>query len=187
MKAIALTGNIGSGKTTVLKFVRSMHVPVVDSDKIVASLYREKRVQKKLAGIFGTSNRKKIASIAFASPSKRRKLEKILHPLVWRKVSERLSAFRKRGVGLAIVEVPLLFEAKWGKRFDSVIFVKASKKKCLERLAGKGIARKDALPRWNAQLPAKKKIKSSHYIIDNGKGPASTRKQVLNLIKDLAE
>ena len=88
---------------------------------------------------------------------------------------------------LVVVEVPLLFEAEWEKRFDSVIFVKSSKKKCLERLATKGIERKDALLRWNAQLSAKKKIKSSQYIIDNNKTPANTRKQVLLLIEDLVK
>jgi len=187
MKVIALTGNIGSGKTTVLKFVRSMHIYVIDSDRIVALLYKDKRVQKKLFDIFGTFKRREIASIAFTFPSKRRKLEKLLHPLVWCEVKQRISAFRKHGSNLVVVEVPLLFEAEWEKRFDSVIFVKSSKKKCLERLATKGIERKDALLRWNAQLSAKKKIKSSQYIIDNNKTPANTRKQVLLLIEDLVK
>lgn len=187
MKVIALTGNIGSGKTTVLKFVRSMHISVIDSDRIVASLYRDKKVQEKIFRIFDTSKRQEVASIAFSSPSKRRKLEKLLHPLVWRDVKQRLSSFRTRDVKLVVVEVPLLFEANWQKRFDLVIFVKSSKKKCLERLVGKGIERKDALLRWNAQLPSKKKIKSSQYIINNNKTPTNTRKQVLLLIKDLVK
>ncbi len=187
MKVIALTGNIGSGKTTVLKFVRSMLVSVIDSDKIVASLYRNKGVEKKIFRIFGTFKRREVASIAFASPSKRRKLEKLLHPLVWREVKQKLSVFRARRKKLAVVEVPLLFEANWQKRFDSVIFVKSSKKKCLERLAAKGIGRKDALLRLNAQLPVKKKIKSSQYIIDNNKSSANTKKQVLLLIEDLVK
>ena len=187
MKAIALTGNIGSGKTTVLKFVRSMHISVIDSDRIVASFYRDKKVQEKIFRIFDTSKRQAIASIAFSSPSKRRKLEKLLHPLVWHAVKQKLSAFRSRGSKLVVVEVPLLFEANWQKRFDSVIFVKSSKKKCLKRLAKKGIAQKDVLLRWNAQLPAKKKIKSSQYIIDNSKTLANTRKQVLLLIEDLVK
>ncbi len=187
MKVIALTGNIGSGKTTVLKFVRSMHVSVIDSDRIVASLYHDKRIQEKIFRIFGTSKRQEVASIAFSSSSKRRKLEKLLHPLVWRAVKQRLSSFRTCGKKLVVVEVPLLFKANWEKRFDSVIFVKASKKKCLERLAVKGIVKKDALLRWNAQLPVKKKIKSSQYIIDNGKTPANTKKQVLLLIEDLVK
>ncbi len=187
MKVVALAGNIGSGKTTVLKFVRSMQVSIIDSDKIVASLYKDKGVQQKLFRLFGACKRNEIASLAFSSPSKLRKLEKLLHPLVWREVKQKLSVFRARGKKLAVVEVPLLFEANWEKRFDSVIFVKSSKKKCLERLAGKGLVKKDALLRWNAQFPVKKKIKSSQYIIDNNKTPANTRKQVLLLIKDLVK
>ena len=66
MKVVALTGNIGSGKTTVLKFVRSMHISVIDSDRIVASFYRDKKVQEKIFRIFGTSKRQEVASIAFS-------------------------------------------------------------------------------------------------------------------------
>jgi len=185
MKAIALTGSIGSGKTTVLKFVRSFRIATVDSDAIVRKLYREKRVQEKLRQVFGTANRKKIASIVFSSPSKRRKLEKILHPLVWRRVKSRLSSFRKQGKLIAFVDVPLLFEANWQKRFDFVVFVKASKEKCIKRLQKKGFGKREALVRWQAQLSPRKKIKSSDYIIDNGHSLAKTRKQVKQLLSKL--
>jgi len=83
MKAIALAGLIGSGKSTVLKTVRRMALPVVDCDSIVSKLYRGKAVKKKLLKLFGTVNKKKIADLVFSSSSKRKKLEALLHPLVW--------------------------------------------------------------------------------------------------------
>lgn len=186
MKAIALTGSIGSGKSLVLKFVRSARVPTIDCDALVSKMYREKAVQKKLKQLFGTAGRKEIASIAFSSPSKRRKLENLLHPLVWKQVKGKLSSFGKQGKLIAVVDVPLLFEAKWQKRFNSVIFVKASKKTCIQRLAKRGFSRKESLQRWNAQLPQKKKVKRSDYVIDNSGSLARTRKRVRQLLSELA-
>jgi len=49
-------------------------------------------------------------------------------------VKAKLSSFKRQGKALVVVDVPLLFEAKWQNRFDSVIFVKAPKKKCIQRL-----------------------------------------------------
>lgn len=182
MKAVAITGCFGSGKTTVLKFVRSMRFPALDADRIVAGLYLDRMVREKLIACFGTAERKKIASLVFSSPKKRKRLELILHPLVWRKVEKWLNAMRGRGKKLAFVEVPLLFEAKWEKRFDTIVLVRASKKKCLARLAAKGVPKKEALLRLKAQLPFGKKVKKAQCLIDNGKTLAKTRAQVKRIV-----
>jgi dephospho-CoA kinase len=178
MKAVAVTGCFGSGKSTVLKFARSMGFPALDADRVVAGLYRGRVARARLVKEFGNANRKKIAKIVFYSQKKRKKLESILHPLVWRKVEKWLGGMRGKGVEIALVEVPLLFEAKWEKRFDAVVVVRASKKKCLARLAAKGVSRKEALARLGAQIPIGKKVKKAHCIIDNGKGPAMARAQM---------
>jgi len=185
MKAIALTGSIGSGKTAVLKFVRKFHVPTIDCDALVAKLYRDKRVQQKLLRLFQTKSKKEIAAIVFSSPSKRRKLEKLLHPLVWREAQAKLASFRKQGKPLVIVDVPLLFEVKWQKRFNSTIFVKAPKKLCIQRLKKRGFSIKEALQRWNSQMPLKKKVKKAHHVIDNSGSLSKTGKQVKQLLAEL--
>jgi len=187
MKAVALTGNFGSGKTTVLKFVRSFRVPTIDSDRIVASLYRKPLVKKKLEKLFGTSKRKDLAKTVFSSSSKRKKLESLLHPLVWREVKAKLASFKKKRKLFVVVDVPLLFETGWQSKFGSVIVVKCPKKTCLERLAKNGFSRKDALLRLKAQLSQRKKIKRAHFIIDNGGSLAKTRKQVGQLLALLKE
>lgn len=187
MKAIAITGSLGSGKSTALKIFRSLGFPIIDCDALVAKLYKKKAVQKKLSKLFGTSSPKKMLSIMLSSKQKRRLLEKTLHPLVWKQLRQKLSSFRKQGKALAFAEVPLLFEAKWHKRFDAIIFVHASKKKCMQRLAKKGFPRKHALLLQKAQLSPKKKIKSSHYTINNNGNLAKTReqaRQVAELLKN---
>jgi len=128
MRVVALTGSFGSGKSSVLKFVRSLRVSTVDSDAIVASLYKEKAVRKKLLKAFGTSSKNELAKLVFSSPSKRQRLESVLHPLAWKQIKARLAAFKKRDKALAFVEVPLLFEAGWQNRFDETVFVKCPRK-----------------------------------------------------------
>ncbi len=185
MKTIALTGSIGSGKSTVLKFVSQRRVPALDSDGIVAGLYHNRVVQSKLKKTFGTVNRKKIAEVVFSSKSKRKKLEAVLHPLVWREVKAKIAEQKSLGKALVFVDVPLLFEVKWQNRFDAVVFVKASKKKCIERLRKKGFSKKGALLRWNSQLSPMKKVKLADYVIDNSASLARTEKQVRALIEKL--
>jgi dephospho-CoA kinase len=187
MKVVALTGSFGAGKTSVLKFVHSMRLPTINSDAIVARLYREEAVQKKLLKAFGTFSKKELAKTIFSSPGKRRKLESILHPLAWNLIKARLASFKKRDKALVFVEVPLLFEAGWQKRFDKAVFVKCSRKACLKRLALKGISKEEAVLRFRAQLSQEKKIKKAHHIIDNSGSLASTKKQVRLLVEKLVE
>jgi len=185
MKSIAITGSPGSGKSTALKIFKSLGFPAIGCDAIVAKLYKTRLVKKRLSMLFGTSSKKSLLSIMLSSKKKRALLEKTLHPLVWKQLRKMLSSFKKQGKAVVFVEVPLLFEAKWQKRFDSIIFVQASKKKCLQRLAKKGYSKKHALLLWNAQLSPAKKIKSSHYAINNNEGLAKTRKRIKALLDAL--
>jgi len=186
MKSVALTGSIGSGKSTVLKILARQKIPVVDTDAIVKALYKDQTVKKKLLALFGTASKKEIARLAFSSKAKRKALEKLLHPLVWAKAKARLSKFHSQKKQLAFVDVPLLFEAGWQNRFSHVVFVKCPKAKCIERLENRGLSRKQALERWNSQIPQAKKIKRADYVIDNSGSPAKTRGQARDLIAKLS-
>lgn len=185
MKAIAITGSAGSGKSTVLKLFKSKGFPAIDCDAIVAKLYKTKPVQKKLSRLFGTCSQKRMLPIMLSSKKKRRLLEKTLHPPVWKLLKQRLSFFRKQGKLLVFVEVALLFEAKWHKRFGAIIFVRSSKKKCLQRLGKKGFSKKNALLLWKSQFSPEKKVKSSHYIINNNASPAETKRQAMRILEKL--
>jgi dephospho-CoA kinase len=185
MRLIALTGSICSGKSTVLRFFKQQGIAAIDCDVIVSELHKRKAVQKKLLREFGTFNKNKISAIIFPSPRKRKKLEGILHPLVWKEIKKNLKRLKRQGKRFAVVDVPLLFEAKWQNRFDAVIVVKAGKRQCMQRALKKGIKRKLFLLRYAAQTPIGKKIKRAHYIIDNGGSVAKTRKQARQLAAKL--
>jgi len=185
MRSIALTGGMGSGKTTVLRMLRKAGVATIDCDAIVAELYGKKAVQKKLAGIFGSHSKGKIAEIVFKNSEKRGKLQRLLHPLVWREVQRLLRKFRAAGKNVVVTDVPLLFEAGWQKRFHGAIVVFAPKKQCLQRLRGKGVPKKAALQRMAAQAPIAEKINKAQFIIDNTGSMAYTRLQARALAAKL--
>jgi len=200
MQLIALTGSICSGKSTILKMLEQQGIATLDSDGIVKQLYRKKPIQKKLLAEFGTFNKKKIASIVFSNRGKRKRLESILHPLVKKEIKKREQAFKRRKKKAVVVDVPLLFEAKWQSHFDSVIVVRAGKQQCLQRAKKKGLTKKEFLLRYKAQMPLGqkikkaffasqktlgKKIKRAQHVIDNTKSLANTRKQVKELARDL--
>ena len=181
MLSIALTGAIGSGKSTVLRLLRKQGIPAIDCDAIVRRLYRQPNVKKALKKEFGSSGRKKIAEIVFSSAKKRRKLQEILHPMVWSTAKKSLAGFRKAGKKAAVVEVPLLFEAGWQRRFCCTIVVFAQKKQCLKRLAMSGMPKKQAMRRLASQSPIGEKVKKASFLIDNSGSLHRTRKQALLL------
>lgn len=187
MKLVGLTGNIGSGKTTVLKFVRCGVVGGVDSDRIVAGLYRQEPVKKKLAKKFGTVKRKEIAKIVFSSAKKRKELEKILHPLAWKEIQKKTREFETSGKKMVVVEAPLLFEAGWQKKFDTTILIRAKKTKILARLSKRGMKKKEALQRLESQKPDSKKIKACQFVIDNNGPLKKTREQAKKILKKILE
>jgi len=181
MLSIALTGSIGSGKSTVLRFLRQSGIPTIDCDEIVSRLYRLPKFQKALKREFGSAGKEKIAEIVFSDAKKRRKLQKILHPAVWSSAKKSLARFRKAGKKAAVVEVPLLFEAGWQRRFCCAIVVFAPKKQCLKRLAMSGMPKKQAMQRLASQSPIGEKVKKASFLIDNSGSLRRTRKQVLLL------
>ncbi len=188
MLTAGLTGNFGMGKSSVLLLFKKLGASIVDSDRIVDSLLKEKNVIKKVRKILGDQvfdpkhglNKKKIAESIFSSQRKRRQIEKLLHPLVIKKVNEHSRKIKKRK-GLLIVEVPLLFESDYRDRFDIVITVYTTQKTALERLRQDGFSRKEALARLRAQMPARTKKKLSDYVIDNNGLRTHTAKQVKNI------
>jgi dephospho-CoA kinase len=192
MLLVGLTGNYGMGKSTVLKMFQKLGATTYDADKIVASLFREEMVLKKIRrllgdGVFrsnGSLNRKKVAAIIFADDNVRLSLEDILHPLVFRRINHLLKRKRSKG-GIVIVEIPLLFERNFEATFQRIITVQAEQEKALNRLENKGIKREDALRRMRSQLPMEEKIRRSHFIINNDGTSEEMEQQVRHIYQQL--
>lgn len=122
-KSIAITGGIGSGKSTVLNFLKQLGFPVYSCDAIYLELLSEKEYVNKLASIFPAVvindkiDKNRLASIVFSNKCAREQLNKLAHPLVMERLLKRM---KEENSEIVIAEVPLLFEGNFEYLFDEV-------------------------------------------------------------------
>ncbi len=142
MIILGLTGSIGMGKSTTADMFRAENIAVHDADKTVHELYQSEAVLpvKNLfpsAIIDGAVDRPALGRIVFGNPEKLRKLEQLIHPLVWQKEQEFLKKAKADKASLVVLDIPLLYETAGEKRVDAVLVVTADaeiqKKRVLER------------------------------------------------------
>ncbi len=171
---VGLTGNIGSGKSTAVRFFQELGVPTFDTDSIGhALLDSDRNVQRRIVDTFGNRviedgiiSRRKLGQIVFADHDKRRKLESILHPAIISAVESRISALGSHHY--ALVEVPLLYEAELSHHFDYVILVKSEKERAVARASSRlGLTRDEVLKRLDSQIPQTEKEKLADFVVAN--------------------
>ncbi len=119
MLLIALTGGIGSGKTTVSELFKSKNIPIIDTDVIAKKIVKQgKPAYIEIIKTFGEKIidkdkniiRQTLRELIFSSEEKRLQLENILHPLIWTEVKSQISLLTPKTLPYCIVVVPLLFE-----------------------------------------------------------------------------
>ena len=142
MIKIAITGNIGSGKSTVTKIVRELGFKVFDSDQEVEKAMTKrdlvdkinKEFKLKIPGLIkrGKIDKIKLGEFVFSNSKELKKLEKIVHPKVW----ESKEKFFKTNCNESAVflDIPLLFEKKLQRNFDFIIRTYVSSKVQKERV-----------------------------------------------------
>jgi len=195
MAIFGLTGNLASGKSTVLKLLKNKGAFVFDADKKIHQYYRQRKgiVYKKIAAAFpavlqkGVICRKKLANIVFTDKKKLKTLEGIVHPVVIKDMLTWVRAARGKKKTY-IAEVPLLFEKKLAHYFDGVILILAKREILIKRIIKKyRFSKKEALDRLSLYLPMRKKIKGSDFIINNSSDFKSLNKEVDLLWKNLKQ
>lgn len=162
---LGLTGSLASGKSTTLKAFRKLGWKTLSADEVVAKIYREKRLTKE--SLRATYNTK----------AKIKKLEAWVHPMVEKRILQWMS--RQRGP--LIVEVPLLFEAKFDRFFDQNIFVYAPKADRLKRVLKRGMTLKLFRMLDKKQWSAKRKESLADFTLRN-----TTKKHLKKQIKKLS-
>jgi dephospho-CoA kinase len=192
MFLVALTGNYGMGKSTVLSMFRKLGAATVDTDEIVESLLTEKEVLLKIRKLLGNKvldkngnlSKKKIAEIVFKNASLRHSLEDILHPLVFKRIktfTDKINNTEK----ILIIAVPLVYERGYEDRFDRTIVVYTGEEVAITRLKKNGIPKKDTLLRLKAQLPIEEKIMRADFLINNDGSLKETVTRVKKIYKKL--
>lgn len=168
---IAITGTIGSGKSTVCNYLRSLGYEVFSCDD-----YNSYLLQKGNEGYLilrelfpecfkdDELDKKLVAKVIFKDQDKRKLLEAKLHPLI---LDEMLKESKKKELFFA--EVPLLFEVGQDKYFDYSWLVIADEEETLDRLVNRGMNLLDAKNRIKSQMSVSNKKNKSNEIIYNNK------------------
>ena len=192
-----MTGNIGSGKSTVAAMLREAGVPVLDADRISREVTApggrayDAVVQAFGRGILrddGSIDRTRLGEIVFSDPGARERLERITHPAILEAMKEAIAGIEREGHRAAAVEATLIHESGRKGLSEAVISVTCDRETAISRLAARdGMSRGDAEARLRAQMDADRKAGASDYVIDNSGDIESTRRQVDLLVRTLLD
>ncbi|WP_321389091.1 dephospho-CoA kinase [uncultured Desulfuromusa sp.] len=189
---LGITGNIASGKSTVSKELARRGAVIVDADQLAREVVESgSSALKKIVDVFGSEvlkndgrlDRDKLGQMVFADVKVRAMLNRIVHPEIAKKSTERLQELKQReGVSLIVYEAPLLFEVGAEARVDKVLVVKIDPVEQLKRLQVRdGLSEAAAKERMAAQMPQQQKISRADYVIDNSGSVEETIHQVDSL------
>lgn len=188
---LGLTGGLASGKSTVAKWLAEAGFEVVDSDRLVAELYRPGgEGSAKVGELFGAEyleasgavDRPRLAARVFSDEATRKRLEAAVHPLVRRRFAEIAAG----ADGPVVLEATLLVEAGYAPDFDLVVTVEADPELRLERAVSRGLAPAEARARLAAQGSGEARRRAAHRVIENDGSLVDLRLQVDALVAEVA-
>tara|TARA_Y100001970_G_scaffold287376_1_gene411892 strand:- start:18382 stop:19056 length:675 start_codon:yes stop_codon:yes gene_type:complete len=188
---VGLTGSIGMGKSTAASMFRRMNIPVYDSDMAVhtvlgkgGSAVKSIEVAFPDVVIDGVVDRHALGDRVFGDSAAIEKLECIIHPLVRQRQDWFLKRCGARRVGLAVLDIPLLFEVGLDVRCDASIVVSAPASIQEARvLARPGMTREKFDDIKARQIPDAVKRRRADFVVPSGRGRAETLRHLLRIAK----
>lgn len=179
MKKIALTGNMGSGKSYVGHLIARFGVFVLDIDEVAKQVREEQ--ESEIIKMFALSDPKALATLIFNDSHKREQLEQFLYTYMLEKMDAFFTEHQEEKI--SVVEVPLLFEKGWEQYFDEVWCVSCSSHTAMQRLKkyrhiDEDVYRKRLAQQMNNK---EKEAKSTHIIYNNEED--DVLKQISKLLK----
>ncbi len=177
MLNVGLTGNIASGKSTVVGLFRRWGATIVDADELAREAQAPgTEVLAQIAGRFGADvlgpdgslDRAALRAKVMGDDAALAALNAIVHPAVRRRRDQLIEEARRRGDRLVVNDIPLLFEALDPAQFDEVVLVDAPVALRRARLrAMRGLTNDEADRMIASQMPAERKRPRSRYVIEN--------------------
>lgn len=190
MRVLGLTGSIGMGKTTTARMFADEGAWIWNADEAVHRLYAAggaavQPVGETFPGVVvdRAIDRTRLAEVLAEDPEAFRRLEAIVHPLVFADRLERLEQARASGTRLAVLDIPLLYETGGEAMVDAVVVVSAPTEVQTARvLARPGMTpeRLDAI--LARQLPDAEKRRRADFVVDTGRGLDAAREQVRTIV-----
>ena len=176
MLVIGLTGNFGTGKTTVSQILAELGAAMIDADKLGHELlqsrgqaYRDVVVAfgKDILTPDGEIDRAKLGQLVFPNATALAQLNRIMHPRMHTMAQKSIDQYRKRRARVTVVEAALLIEAGWTPLVDQVWVTTAPDGVIVNRLKKqRGLAEEEILARLHSQMPSEEKMKLADVVID---------------------
>ena len=199
MFVIGLTGGIGTGKTEVAKILAELGAETISADQLAHETYRHgtsgwcEVVEEFGDGVLTTEgevDRQKLGELVFNDEQALQQLNDIVHPRTRSIIEERIRAFRKGGVAVVVVEVPLLVEAmrqeaKWLSFLDDIWVTVAPAVSVMDRIHGRDRLGTEAIrARMDSQTHEADRIEHAGAVIDNSGTMEDLRNRVQVLWHD---
>ena len=191
MKVIGITGNSGSGKSTICEIIKeNYNSEIIDADKVAKKLTASQtEYLKEIIKTFGDNiidennklNRKKLADIIFNNKEKKMLLDKLTFKYVVNEIKEQIGKIKD--CDYIVLDVPLLFESKLNEVCDATIGVLAEKEEKINRIINRDkITYEKALNRLNNQPDDKFYIDNCNFIILNNESAEKIKEQIRKIL-----
>lgn len=191
MVVIGLTGGIGSGKSTVSAILAELGAVVLSADEIGhEALQPHTEAWQEVVSAFGKEiltsggeiDRQKLGEIVFNNAEALARLNRIMHPRMYRVAEERIEELKQQGKEVIVLEAPLLVEANWLPLVDQVWVTTAREATMVHRCQERsGLSQAQALARIQSQLPPEEKIKYANEVIDTDRSLSEVEARVKEL------
>ncbi len=194
MFVLGLTGSIGMGKSTASAMLRRLGLPVQEADAVVHALYAPGGAAVgPIAAAFpgvtdaaGGIDRAKLSGRVIGDKQALARLERIVHPLVGEARDEFLRAAARRGAPIAVLDIPLMFEAGLDRFCDAVIVVTAPRFVQEARVMARPGMTRDKLARLMAsQMPDAEKRRRADFVVPTGAGRRFTLNRIRKIVEDV--
>ena len=192
MLRVALTGGIGTGKSTASKILNELGAFIFDADREAKNILKNNEtVQSELIAEFGTDimrgdekiDNNKLARIAFQAQDHQLRLNSIIHPYVFQEIDKNFDDVLEKGAyDIFVVDAALIYESGADTHMDYVIVITALLKVRMERaLQRETLTRDEILKRMDLQWPEEEKIALADFVIHND----STEEEFRDAITDI--
>lgn len=192
---IGITGGIAMGKSTVSSILKEVGIKIIDADEIsreIVEPFHEGWYE--IVNHFGnefvnpdtTLNRKKFGEYVFGNEEKLKLLNSILHPIIIEKITKKIEELTSKGVKIAIVDAPLLFETNLDEKCDEVWVLTCGIDEQLRRIMDRDkLDYKQALARINNQMPDDLRRSKSNRVIDTSAELEDTIRYIKILLEEI--